>query len=68
MPEAVASVGPRCTAARIGVDEIDLVQDRTADSIVRFEAERALVRALIDLEVSLDMDDGHKCKIGRAHV
>jgi hypothetical protein len=37
------------------VDEIDLVQDRTADSMVRFEAERVLDRALIDLEASLDM-------------
>lgn len=55
MPEAVTRVGPRCTAPRTGVDEIDLVQDRTADSIVRFEAERALDRALIDLEASLDM-------------
>jgi hypothetical protein len=55
MPEAVARVGPRCSAARTGVDEIDLVQDRTADSMVRFEAERVLDRALIDLEASLDM-------------
>lgn len=34
------------------MDKIDFVKDRTADSRVRFEVERALDRALIDLEVS----------------
>src|SRR6267154_3457117 len=54
MPEAVTRVGPRFTAASAGVEEIDLVHDRTADSTVRFEHERALDRVLTDLEASLE--------------
>jgi hypothetical protein len=36
------------------VEEIDLVHDRTADSIVRFGPERIVDRALIDLEANLE--------------
>jgi len=54
MLEAVARVGLLWTAASVGVEEIDLVHDRTADSIVRLERERTFDRALTELEASLE--------------
>ena len=54
MPEAVARVGPLWTAASVGVKEIDLVHERTADSTVRFEPARTFDKALTDLGTGLE--------------
>ena len=54
MPDAVARVGPRCSARRSGVEETNLTHERSAESKYRLGCTVARAVALSELDPSLD--------------
>lgn len=55
MRDAVAKVGPRYTARRSGVEEMDLTHERTAES--RYRLRCTLIRAVALSELDATLDD-----------